>query len=190
VTPYLVAITSPSGGESGRLIKWDPYTGAIAKNITGSPPGVSTGELYGYPYVLSVQNLGGGEYRLTNWTIENNAGNWVAAGAGMQPTIDDFYARVKGNITWPFSSLGTCDFEASVAVQTGSISSAGTGTTVGQTLMGVSIETGEILWETSTDQVLVSRPSLAEALQPLTTENMQYVCKTGRYGLGIWTMAA
>ncbi|MDH5595198.1 MAG: hypothetical protein OEY40_00580 [Candidatus Bathyarchaeota archaeon] len=151
VTPYLVAITSPSGGASGRLIKWDPYTGAVAINVTGPPPGVSAGELYGYPYVLSVQNLGGGNYRLINWTIENNAGNWVFGGGGGQPTVDDFYARVKGNITWPFSSLGTCDFEAGVAVVTQGISSPGTGTDIGVRLIGVSIKTGGVLWNVTTD---------------------------------------
>ncbi len=152
VTPYLVAITGPSGDESGRLIKWDPYTGEIAINITGPPPGVSAGTLYGYPYVLSVQNLGGGNRRLINWTIENNAGNWVYGGGGGQPVIDDFDARVKGNISWPWSNLGDRqDFETMIAVDYSTISSPGTGVGIGVRLLGASLTTGQILWNVTTD---------------------------------------
>ncbi len=150
-TPYLVTITGPFGANPGRLIKYNPWTGAVAINVTAAPSGVSAGTLYGYPYVLSVQNLGGGNYRLINWTIENNAGNWVSAGGGGVATVDNFTARIKGNITYPFSSIGTADYESMIAVSTGSIFSNATGNAEGVFLMGVSLTTGQLLWNKTLD---------------------------------------
>ena len=147
VTPYLVSIGS-------RLLKYDPYTGAIAINVTGPPSGVSSHTLYGYPYVLSVQTIGSGaaaQYRLINWTIENNAGYWRFAGGGSQLTVDNFTQRIWGNISWPFSSIGYTDFEAGISVTTPSISSSGTGTAIGQRIMAANIFTGQLLWNITTD---------------------------------------
>jgi outer membrane protein assembly factor BamB len=145
-TPYLDVITGPSGSNPGRLIKYDPWTGAVAINVTAAPTGVSAGTLYGYPYVLSVQSLGGGVYRLINWTIENNAGNWVAAGGGGVATVDNFTARIKGNITFPFSSIGTADYESMLTCTTGSLTSNASGNAEGVFLMGASLTTGQLLW--------------------------------------------
>jgi hypothetical protein len=144
VTVYLDAISG------GRLIKWNPWTGAIEVNVTGPPSRVSSGDFYANPYVLSVQNLGGGNYRLINWTIENNAGDW-ATYSESQAVVDDFDARVKGNITWPFSSLGTVDYESGIAVVTSGISSPDTGTNIGYRIMAARITNGELLWNTTTD---------------------------------------
>jgi outer membrane protein assembly factor BamB len=149
VTPYLVSIGS-------RILKYDPYTGAIAINVTGPPSGVSGNTLYGYPYVLSVQNLGTSipveeRYRLINWSIENNAGYWRFAGGGSQLTVDNFTQRIWGNISWPFSSLGYTDFEAGISVSTPSISSTGTGTAIGVRIMAANIFTGQLLWNITTD---------------------------------------
>jgi uncharacterized membrane protein YeaQ/YmgE (transglycosylase-associated protein family) len=138
----------------GRLIKWDPYTGSIVTNVTGPSSDLSGNTLYAYPDVYSIQTIGAGptaQHRLINWTIENNAGNWVTGGGGGQPTIDDFSQRVKGNITWPFSSLGTCDFETGVAVVTQAINSPGTGVSIGERIMAASLTTGQLLWNVTTD---------------------------------------
>ncbi len=153
VTVTLDAITSSSGSTPGRILKWDPYTGALVTNITGPSSGISGNTLYGYPYVLSVQNQGGGKYRLINWTIENNAGFWTTGILGGQTAVDNFTQRIKGNISWPWSNLGTVqDFESMIAVRVGSISANGTqGVAVGQTLEGVNIITGQSLWNASTD---------------------------------------
>jgi outer membrane protein assembly factor BamB len=55
------------------------------------------------------------------------------------------------NISWPFSSVGTCDFESMISVNTGSVSSAGTGVSIGQTITGASLITGQVLWNATTD---------------------------------------
>ena len=155
-TVYLVALTNPSGTTAGRILKYNPYTGILSVNLTGRPTEIGAPTMYVYPYMLSIQNLGTSvplaqRYRLINWTIENNAGQWRAAIGGGQLTIQNFTERLMSNISWPFSSLGTCDFEAMVAVQTGGISAAGTGVSIGQTITAASLLTGQVLWNVTTD---------------------------------------
>ncbi len=119
------------------LVKYDPWTGTILD--TG--PGMS-GTLYRNPYVLSVQNLGGGQYRLINWTIEGST--------------TDFADRVMSNITFPFSRLGATDYESMVTVSTQSIVDPGMGTSHGTHVLGASLITGELLWNTTTDDITFS----------------------------------
>jgi hypothetical protein len=116
----------------GRLIKYSPTNGQVNSNISISP--LTTGTVYADPYVLSVQNLGTGKgYRLINWTMEGSS--------------TDVTTRVFGNITWPLSSLpSTCDFQAGIAVTTGSITSPAVGVTTDAILTAVSINTGQVLW--------------------------------------------
>jgi len=113
----------------GRLIKYSPTNGGVQLNI--SIP-VTTGTVYADPYVLSVQSLGGGKYRLINWTMEGST--------------TDFKSRVMGNKSWPFSSLGTVDYEAAVAVFTQGITSPAAGVAVEARIIAVSLKNGEVLW--------------------------------------------
>ena len=157
ITAYLVTIIGASGNNAGRILKYNPWNGALVINITGPLPGIGSGTPYAGPNVLSIQNLGNSvpaaqRYRLINWTIENNAGPGYAYNAyGLQPVVDNFTARVISNITFPFSGLGTCDFEAMVSVNSGSINPAGTGVTAGQYYMGASLRTGQLLWNVTLD---------------------------------------
>jgi hypothetical protein len=86
----------------GRMVKYDPWDGAVLVDVSISP--VSSGTFYRDPYVLSVQSLGGGNYRLINWTVEGTAIN--------------FADRVIGNISWPLSTSGTrnWDFNENIAI--------------------------------------------------------------------------
>jgi hypothetical protein len=69
-----------------RLYKWDPETGEMTLNVTAlsaSPSGVGFfggggSPLTPDPFVLSVQNLGGGTYALVNWTIEGSTSNFTS----------------------------------------------------------------------------------------------------------------
>jgi hypothetical protein len=141
---------------SGRLLKYDPFTGSTLINASISP--LSTGTYYSDEYVLSVQDLGAAaganRYRLINWTT-NDAG--VQLSVGTTVTYANTLAqRVAGNITWPISSLpGTTDYTTGVAVQVGSINPSGvsgTGVTIGQFMVGISLTTGQVLWNVSTVQ--------------------------------------
>lgn len=131
ITYYLTAISS------SRLIKYNPYTGAIVANI--SLP-VSSGTIWADPYVYSIQTIGSGanaKYFLINWD--------------MTGTSTDFSTRIRSNISYPFSSLGTADFESKIAVSSQSITSTATGIAIGYRIMGASLETGALLWNTTTD---------------------------------------
>ena len=126
-----------------RLIKYDPYTGAVGVNsITGLTLNFTgmSGTFYNDPFVLSVQTLGSGantQYQLINWTTA--------------PVTDNFTSRILSNVTWPFSTLGTVDYETGVAVVTASITPPAAGVAYGQRIMGASIITGKLLWNVTTD---------------------------------------
>lgn len=121
----------------GRLIRIHPFTGAVVLNISISP--LTTGTIYRDPFVLTVQDLGasaanatGGRYRLVNWTI---------AGTGT-----NFTTRIMSNISWPFTSIGTCDYDSMVAVTTQGITPAGAGIAMDAYIIGTSLTSGNILW--------------------------------------------
>ncbi len=115
------------------LVKYNPFTGAVLMNA--SIP--LTGTRWGNDKVYAVQtiNATAGNYRLITWNLTG--------------TSTDFNSRVMSNITWPFSSLGTCDFNTGVAVQTGTVSSAGTQTS--RFLMGIDLNTGQLLWNVTSN---------------------------------------
>jgi hypothetical protein len=120
---------------SSRMIKYNPWSGAVTANI--SLP-VSSATVYSDPYVLSVQS-GGGKYWLINWTTTGSS--------------TDFNSRIISNVTYPFSSLGSVDYESGIAVSSSSIIPAGAGHALGQFLMGASITTGQLLWNVTTSDI-------------------------------------
>lgn len=118
-----------------QVIKYNPMTGAVTLNQT--IPSMSS-NLYADPYVLSVQNLGGSRgYRLINWTLEGLGNN--------------FTTNIISNNTYPFSSLGTADFESMVAVTTTSASSPATGVASNVRILAASLTSGTLLWNVSAD---------------------------------------
>jgi len=129
VNDYLIS----TGG--GYIRKYDPWDGSL--DLERERPSLGSITLYSDPYVLSVQNLGGGNRRLINWTLDGSTSN--------------FTERVMNNITWPWSNLGTSqDFEAGIAVSQGSVSAGGE--SVGTTLRAASLKTGAELWNITIDK--------------------------------------
>jgi len=141
-----VAGSEPGAGQTGggtglwylmyigsRLIKYDPIFGAVSLNISIAP--ITSGTFYDDPFVLSVQSLGGGNYALINWTTD-----------GADPVFAD---RIISNISWPFTSLGTDDFQADVGVTTLGYTPAGADTTQEQWVEGASLVTGQLLFNVS-----------------------------------------
>ncbi|TSA56229.1 hypothetical protein D4R42_03935 [bacterium] len=125
----------------GRLIKYDPWTGDIVKNVSIAP--LTSGDVYMDPYVLSVQNLGGGQYRLINWTTTDY--NEVGASLTMAE-------RVMNNVTWPWSNLGTSqDFETGIAVAASGITDPATGVAINVRLRAANMETGAEMWDITAD---------------------------------------
>jgi hypothetical protein len=124
------------GISGGRLLRYNPWTGASTLNISIAP--LTTGTIYSDPFVLSVQTLGSGanaSYRLINWTL-----------AG---TDTNFTNRIMSNITYPFSSIGTADYESMIAVTTLSYSPIATGVATEVYIQAASLTTGRLLWNVS-----------------------------------------
>jgi PQQ-like domain len=113
---------------ASRLIKYNPFTGAASTNI--STP--FTGTVWGNEKVYSVQTTGvtNDPYRLVTWNLTGSS--------------TDFSTRIIGNVSYPFGSLGTCDFNTGISVTTGTVSTAGT--QISRYLMGVDLTTGRLLW--------------------------------------------
>ncbi len=129
---------------SNRLVKLDAYTGKITLNVTAL-----SGTYYRDPYVLSVQTLSPNNYRLINWTT-----------AG---TETNFTNRIFSNVSFPFSSLGVCDYEAGVAVSSASVTPPDLGAFSGSRIMAASLTTGQLLWNiTDTDTIYSSSTAIAD----------------------------
>jgi hypothetical protein len=137
-----------------RLIKINPYTGAVTLNVTGMSPATLGGSqgstaktgFYYDPYVLSVQSTGFGPsttYFLINWTT-----------AG---TSTDFNTRIMSNITlpWGFVNWGggilgfsglVADFESNVLVWMVGVAPISMGVYYGTWMQAVNMNTGQLLW--------------------------------------------
>jgi hypothetical protein len=156
------------GISGGRLYKWNAWTGAMVTNVTamdsatagGGMSGGGGAVLYNDPYVLSIQNLGGGNYCLINWTTSGSSSN--------------FASRVLSNITWPRSSLGTVDFDSGVAVTCSWVSPPGPQYCYGNVMEAVDLYTGEVLWASSTND------TITEAVQSPST----FVVDRGKCAFG------
>lgn len=137
----------------GRIIRYDPWNGAVTFNMSIAP--LTTGEYYGTnPLFLSVQNLGSSvptdqRYRLINWTIKS-----VHTGSGY---VYSYSVDVLGNVSWPWSNLGTSwDLEAGIAATTSSITPSALGAYFGATIQAASMKTGQLLWTTNVDDTIYS----------------------------------
>ncbi len=138
----------------GRLISYDPWVGRVNYNISIAP--LTTGTFFSDPYFLSVQDLGAASganrYRLINWTIQRSYYDYIAP-SGSADTSYSFppTVSVANNITWQFSSLGTVDYEAGIAVNTAGVTTSSVGAAYSQRIMGESMTTGQVLWNITTD---------------------------------------
>ena len=122
-----IGTINSSDPNAGRLLKYDPWTGAVSGNYSIAP--LTSGAFYADPYVLSVQNLGTSvpvdqRYRLINWTV--------------QGTSNTLTTRIMNNISWPLTSLpSTTDFEAGIAVSASATRITSYSITTGQLLANI-----------------------------------------------------
>ncbi|UCC58222.1 MAG: PQQ-binding-like beta-propeller repeat protein [Candidatus Bathyarchaeum sp.] len=125
----------------GRMIKYDPWSGNVVKNVSIAP--LTSGTVYREPYVLSVQNLGGGQYRLINWTTTDydELGNSL--------TMDE---RVMNNVTWPWRNLGdTQDFETGIAIDAYGFTDPATGVSINVGISAANMRAGGEMWDITAD---------------------------------------
>ena len=172
VTPQVISYTPPGTGAvagaiaettysvsllsfaNNRLIKIDPYSGAVTLNVTGMTPqllggaqgSVSQTGFYNDPYVISIQSIGSGantSFRLINWTT---------AGAST-----NFTSRIMKNISlpWGFVNWGggvlgysgiVADFEENVMVWMVGVAPIALGVYYGTWMMAIEMTTGQLLW--------------------------------------------
>ncbi len=144
-TAYAGRITISLLSIGDRLLKYDPSTGELVTNVTGM-----SGTYYMNEHVLSVQNIGGENYRLINWTTASDTSN--------------FADRVLSNITWPWSNLGTTqDFNAGIAARSDTVTPSEMGAWYGTRMRAANLLTGQELWDkTVTDTMYSSRLTIAD----------------------------
>jgi hypothetical protein len=201
-TVSLVAITNPSGTNPGRLIKYNPYTGAVTTNVTCLPVGlalIQSGELipggeYGRPlfnntYVYSRQtiNATARDYRFLKWDARGTSAN--------------FTTRILSNITWPSAgvstiialsgSVGAIDYEAGVAVY-GTWAPPGGGWCVGYNITSVDLNTGAVLFSIGSNDTLhdtvqsSSSPVADRGRFAMAMSNRHWNCWDSRTGKKLW----
>jgi len=129
----------------GQLTFFDPTTG---NQILSYSIPVSSGTLYDDPYVLSVQNLGHSHYALINWTLNTESSN--------------FEDRVISNITFPFSSLGTVDYETGISCRVATISPPQAIIDYGTNVSAASLVTGQLLWTENITDTISGSPAMAD----------------------------
>ena len=173
----------------GRLIDYDPYTGAVVSGRNVSIAPLTTGTLYAnleFPYFLSVQDLGAASapdrYRLINWTVY---GDYT-----MNMAMVNYRLQVMNNISWPRSSLGTLvDYEAGVAVSTQSQNNAAMGASIDANITAVDLYTGKVLWNAMAGVPFNAWPtSVADhGKLALRFEDGRFYCWDIRTGQKLWT---
>ncbi|MGZ4851061.1 MAG: outer membrane protein assembly factor BamB family protein [Candidatus Bathyarchaeia archaeon] len=192
VSVYFVSITSPTTTASGRIIYYSPLTGAVAFNVTGPSTGISAGTLYADPFVYSIQtiNATANQYCLIKWTIERSTSTEEVNGVTFGSLVtDNFTARIVSNVTFPFSSLGTCDYQAGISATLSSSLYPNLGAFYGTRIMAADLNTGKLLFnitdpETceSSSELVVDHGKLACAMQ-----GRHWNCYDGRTGQKLWT---
>ena len=130
----------------GRMLKYDPWTGALSINCSIAP--LTTATYYMNGYALGIQNLGGGEYRLINWTT-------LSSGTTLT-------SRMVSNTTYGRSSLPTFqDWNTLLGATVTNLQESGAW--VGFTVNGYDLLTGEELWtDTVGEMYYSSRSALAD----------------------------
>ena len=121
----------------GKLIKYDPWTGAVTLNVTTAT--FTYTNFYSDPYAWGTQKISGQVY-LINWTTAGNTA--------------DFAQRIISNITfanpYPQSSLYSpirqADYEAGIGVYVGFEPNQEYGAWYGFNMSAASLVTGELLW--------------------------------------------
>jgi hypothetical protein len=201
---YLVAISG------GRLIKYSPYTGAAAVNV--SIPVTSATVAYS-PYVLSLVNYPKPgypqNYYLINWTVAGSSTNFatriisnitygqMAAFTGGNP-----YGQAGKTTYLNMTSIGglsgAMDLDAGIAAymywdEPFGVTNTGTmGWCLGSLIQAVDMKTGQTLWISATNDtetaahasglcVMVNRGKLASA-----NEAGSWACWDARTGKQLW----
>jgi hypothetical protein len=134
---------------STRIVKYNPWTGQVSGNFTlDVSPSISTPTFYAQssgrgsePRCLSIQNLGGGNYRLINWSTRGTSTN--------------FTSRILGNTSYARSSLPSyIDYNVGLGATVAGVTVAGV--FMGMNITGFNAWTGQQLWTKIIDEPVYS----------------------------------
>jgi hypothetical protein len=164
----------------GRVIKYNPSTGAVTMNVSIAP--LTTGTYYMPEYALSVQNIGNStvpNYRLINWTTAGSTTN--------------FTARVMGNISWPLDRLEQADYDAGIAARVTWANPPGGQWCIGAQIWSVDLYTGKQLYYYTTNDTLGENLQKADSQLVVNrgriafpAHNRHWVCYDGRTARLLW----
>jgi len=134
---------------NNRLIKYNPFTGAVALNIT-TDPAITSGTLWGDQTVYTVQTITisstVSQYNLIAWNVTGTTAGF--------PT---FASRIISNFTIPFATISDYDFTTNVGVYTNSLATgSATGMSTGTMIEACSLATGKLLWNITTPDIMFS----------------------------------
>ncbi len=137
---YAAELLAISGG---RLIKWNPWTGAITLNISVSPlTGTFHNQVEGY--VLGVVSG-----RLINWTTSG--------------TTTNVTARIVSNTTYSGSLPSLIDWNAGYGASASAITPPAMNAWYGTTVQGYNLYTGQMLWNNTVPDTAYSSYGCAVA---------------------------
>jgi hypothetical protein len=121
---------------TSRLMKYDPFTGSMTRNITIDPT-MRSSTYYKNGYVLSIQDLGSSapaeeRYRLINWTTGG--------------TTTNFASRMVSNTSYARNSLpSVIDWQVGLGATVSGTTTAGVMS--GVTVTGFNLYTGAQMWQ-------------------------------------------
>ncbi len=189
----LVALTNPSSTQPGRLIKYNPYTGALTSNVTCQPVGVQVcrpglvspgGELgsrlFNLSYVYSLQTVNTSLRYLIKWDARGTSAN--------------FTTRIISNVTTDIrsTSLGGVDYEAGICISPNWANPPGPQWCIGYNNTAYDLNTGKQIWNYATNDTLVdnvqtlSSPVADRGKFALAMQNLHWSCWDARTGTKLW----
>lgn len=154
-TVTLIDLTSPAPGQLySQMYKINPWTGAITLNVTAMGPqllggiqgSVAQTGFFQDPYVLSIQTVGTGitaQNFLINWTTAGSSANFatrIADNVSIPVYVPSFPAGILGYSTF------APDFQTNMIFWMAGIAPLGLGVYHGTWIKGISMSTGQLLW--------------------------------------------
>jgi hypothetical protein len=184
VTPSYIAFVKPGAGSvpgseaqstfsvellsisGGRLMKINPWTGAVATNVSIAPLTGTGGTYYLNQHVLTIQDLGAAagaqRYRLINWTTTGTSStlssrivsNTTYARASL--TASNYTALIDA--TYGFNTALLVDFNVGIGATVAAVTwTSSTGIYEQMRIQGYRLATGEALWDILVDEPQYSR---------------------------------
>jgi hypothetical protein len=131
------------GFSSGRMYKYNLWTGAMSANYSIAPLTTATYEMNGYAF--GIQTIGS-SYYLINFTTYNQYQSTTA----LSPSA------IMSNITWPWNTIGQYDLESGYTGTISAITPSAEGAYYGSWIRGANLKTGALTFNITDPDTLYS----------------------------------